>query len=79
MESVALGSADGDVSNKEGFTMRWSRIRKTVEIKEAQVGLIRSSISSAKFDAETKGKGGGVEKVILNDASGAAFPGTCWI
>jgi len=54
--------------------MRWSRIRKTVEIREAQVGLIRSSISSAKFDAETK-KGGGVEKVILNDVSGAAYPG----
>lgn len=73
MESVTLGTAEGDAS-KEGFTMRWSRIRKTVEIKEAQVGLIRGSISAPNIDADTK-KGGKVEKVILNDVSGAAFPG----
>ena len=53
--------------------MRWSRIRKTVEIKQTDSGLIRSSISSAKFDANN-GKGGAIEKVILNDVSGAAFP-----
>lgn len=71
--SVAFGSPDNN-DNREGFTMRWSRIRKTVEVKEAQVGLIRGSISSTKFDSAEMKKGG-VEKVILNDVSGAAYPG----
>ena len=69
MESVAFGAPDGA---KQEYTMRWSRIRKTVEIKPADSGLIRSSISSAKFDANTAK--GSIEKVILNDVSGAAFP-----
>ena len=71
--SLELGTPDGDALKDEGYTMRWSRIRKTVEVKESHVGLIRTSISSTKFDAESK-KGGAIEKVILNDVSGAAFP-----
>jgi ABC-type multidrug transport system ATPase subunit/ABC-type multidrug transport system permease subunit len=70
MESVGLGSPDGAMQE---YTMRWSRMRKTVEIKPIETGLIRSSISSAKFDANT-GKRGAIEKVILNNVSGAAFP-----
>ncbi len=48
MESVGLGSPDGAMHE---YTMRWSRMRKTVEIKPIETGLIRSSISSAKFDS----------------------------
>lgn len=71
-----LASADGDLlsSAKEGYFMRWSRLRKSVEVRDAQTGLLRSSISSPNIDADTR-KSGPVVKVILNDVSACAAPG----
>jgi ABC-type multidrug transport system ATPase subunit len=55
--------------------MRWSRLRKAVEVREVQNGLLaRSSISSTKFDADSR-KSGPTEKVILNAVSACASPG----
>ena len=74
--TLNLASADGDFlpSAMEGYFLRWSRLRKSVEVRDSQRGLLRSSISTGNFDADTR-KSGPVEKVILNDVSACAAPG----
>lgn len=74
--TLDLTSADGDFlpSAKEGYFMRWSRLSKSVEVRDAQTGLLRSSISATNFDADTR-KSGPVIKVILNEVSACAAPG----
>eukprot|EP00546_Thalassionema_frauenfeldii_P006522 CAMPEP_0178908188 /NCGR_PEP_ID=MMETSP0786-20121207/7785_1 /TAXON_ID=186022 /ORGANISM="Thalassionema frauenfeldii, Strain CCMP 1798" /LENGTH=657 /DNA_ID=CAMNT_0020580065 /DNA_START=116 /DNA_END=2089 /DNA_ORIENTATION=- len=52
-----------------GFHLRWSRISKSVQVKEVSPGLLRGSIS-----ASSKSKGP-VVKNILDDVSGSANPG----
>ena len=68
---VEMGLPDGESTAKSGYFMRWSRLRKTVEIREAQNGLIRSSISSTTVSADKKSG----PKVILNEVSAYASPG----
>jgi ABC-type protease/lipase transport system fused ATPase/permease subunit len=66
-----------DASNTSGsFHMRWSRLVKTVQVKETKEGLMRGSISSpAKSSRESLTKSGPVIKTILDEVSGSAKPG----
>jgi ABC-type multidrug transport system ATPase subunit/ABC-type multidrug transport system permease subunit len=62
---------------KKGFYLRWSRLSKTVQVKEANSGLLRGSIAaptkSSKESLATKT--GPVLKIILDEVSGSAAPG----
>jgi ABC-type multidrug transport system fused ATPase/permease subunit len=63
---------------KSGKHLRWTRICKTVEIKEVSAGLLRGSIASpAKTAARDSGGRGSGDKIktILNGVSGSAAPG----
>lgn len=56
---------------RDGFHLQWSRLQKSVEVRETSSGLIRSSIAGkdpSKLAGPTK-------KVILNQVSGYAAPG----
>ena len=72
--NIQLAAPEGDATQGGGYFMRWSRLRKTVEVREAQTGLLRSSISSAKPDTTDK-KSRVSQKVILNEVSAYAAPG----
>jgi hypothetical protein len=61
---------------KGGYFLRWSRIHKCVEVKEASSGILRSSIAATTTDSEKPfQKSGPVHKTILLEASGCAAPG----
>lgn len=53
-----------------GFHLRWSRLSKTVQVKEVNAGLLRGSIASKSND-----KAGPVLKTIMDEVSGSAKPG----
>ncbi|GAX20870.1 ATP-binding cassette, subfamily G (WHITE), member 1 [Fistulifera solaris] len=64
IETIASPSANG------GFHLRWSRIQKTVTIKDTATGLSgRASIGGTKAPETTS------KKTILSNCSGAAAPG----
>lgn len=52
-----------------GFHLRWSRISKSVQVKEVASGLLRGSISASSKSM------GPIIKNILDDVSGSAIPG----
>lgn len=65
-------------TNSEGKFLRWTRITKEVEVKEANSGLLRGSIAAPSPEsAEDLKKAGtqSVKKTILNGVSGSAAPG----
>ena len=63
-------------ADKAAFFLRWSRLQKTVEVKEATSGFLRGSIAAPSNESKQKiQKTGPVLKVILNEASGYAAPG----
>ena len=71
--TLMLPSAD---PAKGGYFLRWSRIQKRVEVKEASSGLLRSSIAApTKESKKALQKSGPVLKTILVEASGCAAPG----
>ena len=80
--NVETASMDDDTNNNiitsasEPLYLRWSRLQKTVTIKESNSGLLRSSIAAptaASMDAFKKQ--GTSQKVILDEVSGCAAPG----
>jgi hypothetical protein len=64
-------------TNTEPLFLRWSRLGKTVTIKEHNVGLLRGSIAAPTAQSDTTGfrKQGTTQKVILDSVSGCAAPG----
>jgi ABC-type multidrug transport system fused ATPase/permease subunit len=62
-------------SQNAGCFLRWSRITKRVEVKEVNVGLLRSSIAAPPALSEDARKSGPQIKTILNEVSGSAVPG----
>ena len=59
-------------SEEEGLLLRWSRIGKTVQVKDANSGLLRGSISTRDIN---NSKSGPFQKAILSEVSGCAAPG----
>lgn len=66
------------------YFLQWSQLCKTVQVKDASNGLMRSSIADNGYGVKKKKKnwkskqtGGGAlpEKVILSDVSGSTAPG----
>lgn len=56
--------------------MRWSRLLKSVEVRDIATGLVQSSIADAdSAPSQPLTKSGPVIKVILNQVSGYAQPG----
>jgi ABC-type lipoprotein export system ATPase subunit len=63
-------------SNGSSFTLRWSRLEKTVQVKESNSGLLRGSIAAPTADSvNALKKSGPVTKTILSQVSGCAAPG----
>jgi hypothetical protein len=61
-----------------GFHLRWSRVFKTVQVKENNSGLLRGSIaapSGSSRESFAAKSGGPVIKTILDEVSGSAKPG----
>jgi ABC-type multidrug transport system ATPase subunit len=85
--SVPHGSNDVDATSKShdsastsGYLLKWSRLSKTVEVKDmASGGLMgRSSIAGAPTTTTTdssKTSGGSHSKTILHSITGQALPG----
>jgi hypothetical protein len=67
----------GTYSHTEPLYLRWSRLQKTVTIKEHNTGLLRGSIAAPtpNSDAAFKKQGGVAQKIILDAVSGYAAPG----
>lgn len=66
-------------SAKRRGLLRWSRITKEVEVKEATSGLLRGSIAAPSPDSRASFAKRGVpsvKKTILNEVSGSAEPGS---
>jgi ABC-type Fe3+/spermidine/putrescine transport system ATPase subunit len=69
------GSVDED-TGKDGLFLRWSRLVKTVQVKENNAGLLRGSIAAPSPQAlQELSKTGPVTKTILDEVSGCAEPG----
>jgi ABC-type multidrug transport system fused ATPase/permease subunit len=79
--TVAVAVESGNIEDhspavKAGFFLRWSRLVKSVEVRESTSGLLRSSIAVPTVSsAEAFRKHGQTTKVILNQVSGCAEPG----
>jgi len=70
--------AVGKTTNTEGKFLRWTRITKEVEVKEANSGLLRGSIAAPSPESAEDLKKAGTQtviKTILNGVSGSAAPG----
>lgn len=79
----------GDNDNADGIFLRWSRITKSVTIKQENLGLMRSSIAESNTDSNTdlrstlrRLSSGAINerqkkqsKTILQEVSGYAAPG----
>jgi len=66
----------GDTTGKDGLFLRWSRLIKTVQVKENNAGLLRGSIAAPNPEAMREfSKTGPTTKMILNKVSGCAEPG----
>jgi hypothetical protein len=68
----------GGSPTEGGLFLRWSRVKKTVTIKDDNSGLLRSSIVAPTRGSVTDlplKKNGNIQKVILDDVSGCAAPG----
>lgn len=80
-DDVEVDNMTKSKTNKEeGFTLRWSKLRKTVELKDqGGTGLVRGSIASTRqsiaSNAAGANAGGATTKHILNSVSGCAMPG----
>jgi ABC-type multidrug transport system fused ATPase/permease subunit len=61
-------------THNSGCCLRWNRIKKRVEVKEVNAGLLRSSIAAPPPSEESR-KSGPQIKTILNQVSGSAIPG----
>lgn len=73
-EHVASGNNNN--STKDGIFLRWSRLVKTVQVKETNAGLLRGSIAAPNSEAMQEfQKTGPTTKVILDEVSGCAEPG----
>lgn len=68
---------DSDVNGSQnGFHLQWSRLEKSVEVKDATSGLLRSSIApAAGRNSSFYKKNPTFTKRILNEVSGYAAPG----
>lgn len=87
IEQGSSGNADniafgGKHKNAEGYFLRWSRIHKSVKVKEDNSGLLRSHISKSSTSSSTPSSSSDViaastskKKTILKNVSGAAYPG----
>jgi ABC-type multidrug transport system fused ATPase/permease subunit len=64
------------IKKNSGCHLRWSRIKKSVEVREVNAGLLRSSIAAPTASQLKEIKKGGPQiKNILNEVSGSAAPG----
>ena len=64
------------VVKKSGCHLRWCRIKKTVEVREVNAGLLRSSIGAPTASQINEIKKDGPQmKTILKEVSGSAAPG----
>ena len=65
-----------DASRTSGFHVRWSRLVKTVQVKEATSGLLKGSIAGpANSSRKSSANSGPVNKTILDEVSGSSKPG----
>jgi len=76
VDETMAEQATKDASGKDGLFLRWSRLVKTVQMKENNAGLLRGSIAAPDPDSLKKiQESGPTTKVILNEVSGCAEPG----
>jgi ABC-type multidrug transport system ATPase subunit/ABC-type multidrug transport system permease subunit len=69
-------SDESEIVGKKGLHLRWSRLVKSVEIREQNSGLLRGSISTPSHQSHEDFKKSGTQtKTILNEVSGTASPG----
>ena len=76
--SVSIITDPREEGNKSGssFTLRWSRLEKTVQVKASNSGLLRGSIAAPTANSVNAIKKlGAVTKTILSQVSGCAEPG----
>ena len=74
--AVASSGTGTSTGTNDGYKFRWSRLSKSVQIREATSGLLRSSIAApTPSSTQEFKKTGGVTKCILNKVSGSAMPG----
>ena len=76
--SSSSASGNGMMEVRADYTLRWTRLTKTVQIREASAGLLRSSISnntSGTTENGTQRAKAAVTKTILDQVSGVASPG----
>jgi hypothetical protein len=77
-KEIDIESPPEGISAAHGFHLRWSRVFKTVQVKEATSGLLRGSIaapSASSRESFAAKSGGPVIKTILDEVSGSAKPG----
>mmetsp|Transcript_5239 Transcript_5239/g.7961 ORF Transcript_5239/g.7961 Transcript_5239/m.7961 type:complete len:705 (+) Transcript_5239:2-2116(+) len=80
---VATPTPNDEIPPRDGtgkndcYFLRWSRITKSVEVRDISQGLLKSSISRRNLDSDKKTKSiKGVERrTIINSVSGCAAPG----
>ncbi|KAL7557298.1 hypothetical protein ACA910_016258 [Epithemia clementina (nom. ined.)] len=76
MADIDTTAADSTGNGKKGLFLRWSRLTKTVAIKDGTGGLMgRSSISMSFHDKRPSTTERTTTKKILNEVSGYAAPG----
>jgi ABC-type multidrug transport system ATPase subunit len=68
-------SGSGSKPHHNQYSLRWSRLVKTVQVQENRTGLGRGSIAGPQESDLDSSKKGPVEKTILNQVSGHAAPG----
>jgi ABC-type multidrug transport system fused ATPase/permease subunit len=69
-------SDESEIVGKKGLHLRWSRLVKSVEIREQNSGLLRGSISTPSHQSNEDFKKAVTQtKTILNEVSGTASPG----
>jgi ABC-type multidrug transport system ATPase subunit len=79
--NTSMKNKDKSMSSKDrSFYLRWSRLQKTVQVKELSAGLMSASISTSSHKkAKESGTSGNSSKtstkVILNSISACAAPG----
>eukprot|EP00548_Thalassiothrix_antarctica_P007970 CAMPEP_0194140468 /NCGR_PEP_ID=MMETSP0152-20130528/9999_1 /TAXON_ID=1049557 /ORGANISM="Thalassiothrix antarctica, Strain L6-D1" /LENGTH=666 /DNA_ID=CAMNT_0038838721 /DNA_START=60 /DNA_END=2060 /DNA_ORIENTATION=- len=73
--AVDIESPEGNTGSTRSFYLRWSRVSKSVLVKESSSGLLRGSIGRKSNTSDRSWRSSVATKTILNEVSGSAKPG----